>query len=52
MLGLLIFLALLGAGGQGLIVTIARWMYFRNEVVAARRAARIAQAAPEPTLAH
>jgi hypothetical protein len=51
-LGLLIFLALLGAGAQGIVVTFARWLYFRNEVVAAHRAARIAQAAHEPTPAH
>jgi hypothetical protein len=51
-LGLLIFLALLGAGAQGVVVTFARWLYFRNEVVAAHRAARIARAAHEPTPAH
>lgn len=38
-LGLLIFLALLGAGAQGVVVTFARWLYFRNETVVARRQA-------------
>ncbi len=51
-LGLLIFLALLGVGAQGVVVTFARWLYFRNEVVAADRAARVAQAGPELTPAH
>src|SRR6185437_15262967 len=40
-LGLLIFLALLGAGAQGVVVTFARWLYFRNETVVARRQARL-----------
>ena len=51
-LGLLIFLALLGAGAQGIIVTFSRWLYFRNEVVAAHRASPVAQAAHEPAPAH
>jgi hypothetical protein len=51
-LGLLIFLALLGAGAQGVVVTVARWLYFRNEVVAAHRAARAAQATHELAPAH
>ncbi len=48
-LGLLIFLALLGAGAQGVVVTFARWLYFRNETVVARRQVRLAQ---EPAPAH
>lgn len=40
-LGLLIFLGLLGIGAQGVVVTFARWLYFRNETVVARRQARL-----------
>jgi len=45
-LGLVLFLALLGAGAQGVVVTFARWLYFRNETVVARRLAA------EPAVAH
>ncbi|HEX3946202.1 MAG TPA: hypothetical protein VHW47_00790 [Acidimicrobiales bacterium] len=47
-LGLLIFLGLLGAGAQGVMVTFARWLYYRNETVVARQQAQGAQLAQEP----
>ncbi len=36
-LGLLIFLALLGLGAQGVLVTFAKWLYVRNSRAMARR---------------
>lgn len=42
-LGLLIFLALLGGGVQGMVFTFWRFFSARNEVVAEERAARAAQ---------